>query len=123
MVWEFLQAFKSVRDKQKVVADDHVAKLNRVTTVSILIIVSLFMTAKSYTADQIECNAEKNSISVLNSYVRSICWVKDIYQPDDFNEQHPNDGNRFNFYPWMPVITLFLAFCFYSPYIVSSLSI
>ncbi len=118
MVWEFLQAFKNVRDKQKVFADDHIAKQNRVTTVSILIIVALFMTAKSYTADQIECNGEKHAISVTNQYVKSICWVKDIYQPNNFDDQHPNEGNRFNFYPWMPLITLFLAFCFYSPYMV-----
>jgi len=118
MVWEFLEAFKNVRDKQKVYADDSIAKLNRVTTVSILIVVALFMTAKSYTADQIECNGEVNEISVKRDYVKSICWVKDIYQADDYNDQHPINGDRFNFYPWMPVITLFLAFCFYSPYLI-----
>ena len=80
MVWEFLQAFKNVRDKQRQIADDRIAKLNRVTTVSILIIVALFMTAKSYMADQIKCNGESNQISVKADYVNSICWVKDIYQ-------------------------------------------
>lgn len=118
MVWDFIQTFNNVSKRQNLYADDNVSKLNRKTTVSILIIVALFMTAKGYSADQIECNTESNTISVTKSYVNSICWVKDIYQPENFDSQHPNGGIRFNFYPWLPVITLFLAFCYYLPYLV-----
>lgn len=118
MVWEFISAFANVRSKQKLFADDSVAKLNRITTVSILIVCALFMTAKGYFANQIECNDESNKITVTKGYVNSICWVKDIYEPESFNSQHPNSGQRFNFYPWLPVITLFLGLCYYFPYLI-----
>lgn len=118
MIWDFLQAFTNVRDKQKLFADDSVAKLNRITTVSLLVIVALFMTAKNYSGDQIQCNGDLSRLSFTQSYVNSICWVKEIYEAEFYDSQHPTEGFRFNFYPWLPIITLFLALCFYSPYII-----
>lgn len=80
MIWDFLQTFSDVRKKQKLFADDSVSKLNRTTTVGLMIVVAVFMTAKGYNADQIECNGERNQITMSASYVRSICWVKDIFE-------------------------------------------
>ena len=37
MIWDFLQAFTNVRDKQKLFADDSVAKLNRIPILQLLI--------------------------------------------------------------------------------------
>lgn len=51
-----------------------------ITTVSLLVIVALFMTAKNYSGDQIQCNGDLSKLSVTQSYVNSICWVKEIYQ-------------------------------------------
>lgn len=80
MIWDFLQTFSDVRRKQSLFADDTVSKLNRTTTVGLIIIVAVFMTAKGYNADQIECNGDSNQVTMTSSYVRSICWVKDIFE-------------------------------------------
>ncbi len=63
-----------LKNKKKLFADDTIDKLNRSTTVCILLIIAILMTAKGYTVDDMKCNKEANLVTLEMDYVHSVCW-------------------------------------------------
>ena len=119
MIWDILKVFTNVRSQQKLFADDNIDKLNRSTTVCLLVLSALFMTMRNYSGEQIECNRPSNTVDLEMSYVKSICWVKDSYLPSSYGDTDTiSKGHKLNFYPWLPVVVFLLAFCFYIPYML-----
>jgi hypothetical protein len=121
MIWDSLKVFSNVRSMQKVYADDYTDKLNRVTTVAILILTALLIYSNKFFGHQINCIDDQMRVtSVTLDYVNSLCLAKDTYTAVDFfgGNKPENTHQKISFYPWLFLIVCSFAVCFYLPYLL-----
>jgi hypothetical protein len=80
MIWESIKVFTDVRKNQKIYADDSYDKLNRSTTVILLLIAAAMIVSNKLFSNQISCLDEPmKTIPVGMDYVNSLCLAKDTY--------------------------------------------
>jgi len=80
MIWESIKVFTDVRNKQKVFADDSYDKLNRSTTVILLLIAASMIASNKLFNNQIACIDEPMKVVPIGlDYINSLCLAKDTY--------------------------------------------
>ena len=118
MIWDFVDVFSKVRDKQKLFADDAVDKLNRSTTIILAIIVAIFIGVKNL-GESIKCIDETvTHVKISMDYVNALCFAKDTYTLANFTGKNRDMSQPQSYYPWLPLISLCMGLSFYVPYLV-----
>ena len=121
MIWESVKVFTDVRKNQRVCADDWYDKLNRSTTVILLLIAAALIYSNKFFSTQISCIDEPSRIDPIGlDYVNALCLAKDTYNVVDFdggNENKNTDQYR-SYYPWLFFIVCSFAILFYLPYVI-----
>ena len=121
MIWDTVKVFTNVRSSQKLYADDWFDKLNRSTTVILLLIAASFIYSNKFFSTQISCLDEPNKLVPIGlDYVNSLCLAKDTYTTVDFFAENSNANTyqHISYYPWLFFIVCSFAFVFYAPYLL-----
>ena len=102
--------------------DDLSDRMNHRFTVSLLVVLSIVISTKTYVGDRIQCWHPAHFSDSWNEYTDSYCWIKDTYNlPFSEHIPRPHEGEkreRLSYYQWVPIILLAQAFLFYAPIIV-----
>lgn len=73
MIWDYLQVFTNVRNKQHFFADDSIDKLNRSITVIFLIISAILVSARQLIGPVIVCLDEPyRQVPITLDYVQHV---------------------------------------------------
>ncbi|OWF42365.1 innexin unc-7-like [Mizuhopecten yessoensis] len=99
--------------------DTSIHVLNRKFCVVSLIILALLVCAKQYVGEPIQCWCPAEFAKFHVSYANSYCWIKNTYSVP-FDEILPvedveREDTEIEYYQWVPLIFVFMAFLFYLP--------
>ncbi|XP_059164057.1 innexin unc-9-like isoform X3 [Physella acuta] len=100
--------------------DDAVDRLNHIYTVTLLVVLSIFVSGKQYVGNAIECFCECGEFAASKrDYVETYCWLKNTYKVNS-DLQIPKDREdrkkeEIAYYQWVPIALLVMAAMFKLP--------
>ncbi|XP_071103676.1 innexin unc-9-like isoform X1 [Haliotis cracherodii] len=103
-------------------SDDDIAdRLHHRWTVMLLALLSLLVIYQGYVGDPIHCWCPAQFSDSHCNYTEALCWIQETYFVPTDESLPTEDGNKnakIKYYPWVPVILLFLALSYKAPNII-----
>ncbi|XP_052814301.1 innexin unc-9-like [Mya arenaria] len=102
--------------------DDWIDRANHLWTVCLLLVFAVVVSSAQYVGDPIHCWSPAEYMGPYGTYIRYYCWISNTYYiPIDTPIPKDNTLHQqaeINYYQWVPIILLFMAFCFKVPNII-----
>lgn len=99
--------------------DDWIDRASHLWTVTIMMVFALLGSTGQYVGDPIHCWCPAEFTSTYVDYAKNYCWISNTYYvpteseiPSDISERREAE---LNYYQWVPIILLFMAFMFKAP--------
>ncbi|CAF1171194.1 unnamed protein product [Didymodactylos carnosus] len=104
--------------------DDSIDRLNRLYTVVLLTSFAALTMSDHYVGNKINCWIPADLSDSQANYAHDICWIDDksIYYLSDNDslllDPTHSRAYKITYYPWIPLLFIFMAFCFIFPYLI-----
>lgn len=102
--------------------DDWIDRANHLWTVCLLLLFAVVVSSGQYVGDPIHCWCPAEFTGAFVSYTKNYCWISNTYYipmesgiPTDI---HTRQKAELNYYQWVPLILVFMAFLFKAPNIM-----
>ncbi|XP_052236290.1 innexin unc-9-like [Dreissena polymorpha] len=102
--------------------DDWIDRANHLWTVCLLLLCAVIVSSGQYVGDPIHCWCPAEFTGTFVSYTKNYCWIANTYYipmdaaiPKDIAQHQKAE---INYYQWVPLILVLMAFLFKSPNII-----
>ncbi|KAL4217041.1 hypothetical protein ACF0H5_023497 [Mactra antiquata] len=102
--------------------DDWIDRANHLWTVVLLMLFAVIVSSGQYVGDPIHCWCPAEFTGTFVSYAKNYCWISNTYYipmesniPRDIRNRQKAE---LNYYQWVPIILLFMAFLYKAPNII-----
>lgn len=103
--------------------EDGVDRINYQLTVWILAVFAMFISAKEYFGEPIQCWVPAEFSGAWEQYVESYCFVESTYYVALHQDLHtarnvPNGPPRISYYQWVPFVLALQGLMFFLPHML-----
>ncbi|XP_045178985.2 innexin unc-9-like [Mercenaria mercenaria] len=102
--------------------DDWIDRANHLWTVCLLLLFAVVVSSGQYVGDPIHCWCPAEFTGTFVAYTKNYCWISNTYFvpmetgiPRDIAQRQKAE---LNYYQWVPLILVFMAFLFKAPHII-----